>query len=69
MGCFRTKKQIPETDYNKLKEASYKEISDYVLNVAYTSSFNPNGYGFFSPKLLKEDDICYASWECCDSCD
>lgn len=65
----RTKIKISEEDYNKLFQSSRKEVSDYVLNIANNSTIPPCGYGFSYPRVFKENDICYASWEYYDSCD
>ena len=69
MEYIKTQIEIPENDYNKLIQRTKEDIEDYVLNIAYKSSYHPCGYGFSYPKVFKEDDICYASWMHYDSCD
>ena len=69
MEYIKMEREIPEDDYNKLVQSPKKDVDDYILNIAYKSTFHPCGYGFYSPVIYKEDGKCYASWRCYDSCD
>lgn len=62
-------KEITKEQFKCLQKYNVKELYSYIENEARNSPFNPAGYGFFNPKILKEDDKYFVVWEHYDSCD
>ena len=72
MSFVKTKFEINENEYNKLiaiENDDRKAFNEIIEDMACHSSFHPAGYGFYSPRVYKENDNYFVSWEHWDSCD
>ena len=63
------KKSISQADYHKYRNASKKQLEEYVGWVAHFSAYPPAGYGMTKPRVEMINNNYYAVWERRDNCD
>lgn len=64
-----TIKEITQEDYETHCNMPYKDLCDWVENIAAKSHFPPCGYGFYGCRIYSDDDKYYVAWTHQTSCD
>lgn len=61
--------KITKDDYERLKQSSVEEVSEYICKAAIKKGYPPAGYGLWGEKFYADGDGYYVTWKHLSSCD